>query len=85
VHAEARDDVNLGRVVPVGLLIVVDSLEFVRLLLVQVSHLGQHFRVGRHLGDQDIVPLQGLAPHADQLVHVSDLVDNFITVGDYSV
>ena len=34
VHAQTGDDINLGGVVPVALLVVVDSLELVLLLLI---------------------------------------------------
>jgi len=80
VHTQAGDDINLGWVVSVTLLVVVDVLELVLFLLVEVSHLSQDFRVSRDLGNQDIVPLQGLSSHTDELVHVSDLVDDLITV-----
>jgi len=85
VHAQATDHINFRRIVPVTFLVVMDSLELIRLLLVKVSHLGKDFRVRWHLGDEDVVPFQSLTSHTDQLVHVSDLVDDFITVGDYSV
>ena len=80
VHAEARDDINLRWVVSVTLLVEVDSLELVLLLLVEVTHLGKNFRVTRHLGDEDVVPFESLASHANQLVNVSDLVEHLIAV-----
>ena len=58
------------------------SLELVLLLLIQVAHLGEDLRVARHLSDQDVVPLEGLSAHADQLVHVRDLVDHLVAVRD---
>jgi len=61
VHAETRDHIDLGRVVAIGLLVEVNSLELVLLLLVEVAHLRQNFRVARHFRDEDIVPLEGLA------------------------
>ena len=82
MHAETRDDIDLGRVVAVGLLVVVDGLELVLLLLIQIAHLGEDLRVARHLSDQDVVPLEGLSTHADQLVDVRDLVDHFVAVWD---
>jgi hypothetical protein len=85
VHTEARDHIDLGWVVSIRLLVVVHGLEFVLLLLVEVSHLGQNIRVGWHLGDEDVVPLQGLSSHTNQFVNVSDLIDNFVTVWDDSV
>ena len=45
MHAQARDYVDLGRVVTVALLIEVHSLELVLLLLVQVAHLGEDFGI----------------------------------------
>ena len=80
VHSEARDHIDLRWIVPVALLVEVDSLELILLLLVEVAHLGQDFRVTGHLSDQDVVPLEGLTTHADQLVNVSDLVQDFIAV-----
>ena len=56
VHAEARDYIDLRWIVPVALLVEVDSLELILLLLVEVAHLGQDFRVTGHLCDQDVVP-----------------------------
>jgi len=85
VHAEARNDVDLRRVVPVGLLVEVHCLELVLLLLVQVAHFGEDFRVTGHLGDEDVVPLEGFTAHTDQLVNMSDLVQDFIAVGDDGV
>ena len=57
VHAQARDHIDLGGIVPVTFLVEVHGLELVLLLLVQVAHLGEDFRVTWHLCDQDIVPL----------------------------
>jgi len=85
VHTKATDDINFGGVVPVTLLIVVDSLELIRLLLVEVSHLGKNFRVSGHLGDQDVVPLEGLASHTDQFINMGNLVNNLITIRNNSV
>ena len=82
MHAETRDDIDLGGVVPVGLLVVVDGLELVLLLLIQVAHLSEDLRVTRHLSDQDVVPLQGLSAHTDQLIDVCDLVDHLVAVRD---
>ena len=45
VHTQAGDHVNLGRVVSVTFLVVVDGLEFILLLLIKVAHLGEDFRV----------------------------------------
>lgn len=78
MHTEARDHINLGRVVPVRFLVEVHSLELVLLLLIEVTHLSEDLRITRHLGDQDVVPFQSLASHTDQFVNVSDLVDNFV-------
>ena len=61
------------------------SLELILLLLIQIAHLGEDLRVARHLSDQDVVPLECLSAHADQLVHVRDLVDHLIAVRDNSV
>jgi len=85
MHTKATDNINFGGVVSVTFLVVVDSLEFIRLLLVKVSHLGEDFRISGYLGDQDVVPLQSLASHTDQFINVSDLVNDFIRVGDNSV
>lgn len=80
VHAEATNNVDLGGVVPVTLLVVVDCLEFIGLLLIKIAHFGENFGVTGDLSDQDIVPLQGLAAHTNQLVYMSDLIDNFVAV-----
>ena len=85
VHAETRDHINLGWVVPVTLPVEVDGLELILFLLVQVAHFGQDLAIAGHLSDQDVVPLQGFTTHTDQLVNVSDLVQDFITVGDDGV
>lgn len=85
VHTKATDDINFGGVIPVTLLVVVDSLELIRLLLVEVSHLGEDFRVSGYLGDQDIVPLESLASHTDQFINMSYLINNLITVRNDSV
>ena len=85
VHTQARDHINLGRVVAVRLLVEVDGLELILLLLVEVTHLRKNFRVRGHLRNQNVVPLEGLATHTNQLVDVSDLVDNLVTVGDNGV
>lgn len=57
VHAQARDDIDLGWVVPVRLLVEMDGLELILLLLVEVAHFGEDLRVTGHLRDQDVVPL----------------------------
>ena len=80
VHPQARDHVDLRRVVPVRLLVVVHRLELVLLLLIQIAHLCQYLRIAWHLSDQDVVPLEGLATHADQLVDMGYLVDHLVTV-----
>ncbi|MEN9873382.1 MAG: hypothetical protein RL186_279, partial [Pseudomonadota bacterium] len=85
VHAQTRNDFDFGWVVSVRLLVVMHGLEFVLLLLVEIPHFGQDFRVSWHLGDQDVVPLEGLSAHSDQLVDVSNLVDHFVAVGDDGV
>ena len=58
-----------------------NSLEFILLLLIKIAHLSQNFAVGWYFCYQDVVPLQRLPSHANQLVNVRNLVDNFITVG----
>jgi len=63
----------------------VNSLELVLLLLVEVAHLRQNFRVTRHFRDEDIVPLEGLATRLNQLVHVSNLINDLIRVGNNRV
>ena len=85
MHAQARNNVYFGGVVPVTLLVVVDSLELVLLLLVQVAHLREDFRVCGHLSDKDVVPLEGLPAHANQFINVGNLVDNFIRVRNNSM
>ena len=85
VHAQARDDVDFGRVVPVALLVEMHGLELILLLLVQIAHLGENLRVRRHLSDQDVVPLQGFTAHANQLVNVRDLVKHLVAVGNNGV
>jgi len=85
VHAQAGDDVYFGGVVAVAFLVVVDGLELVLLLLVEVAHLGEDFRVGGDFGDKDIVPLQSLSPHSNQLIHMCDLIDHLIRVGNNRV
>lgn len=82
VHAQAGDNIDLRWVVSVTFLVEVNRLELVLLLLVEVAHLSEDFRIARHLGDQNVVPLKSLATHADKLVDVSDLVQNLVTVGD---
>jgi len=42
MHAQAGNNVDFCRVVPVGFLVVVNGLEFVLLLLIKVSHLGEN-------------------------------------------
>ena len=74
VHAQARDDIDFGWVVSIALLVEVHGLELVLFLLVKVAHFSEDFRVRWHLSDQDIVPFEGFSAHADQLVHVSDLI-----------
>lgn len=78
MHAEARDHVNLCRVVTVGLLVEMDGLELILLLLVKVAHFGEDLRISGHLGNKDVVPLEGLATHANQLVNVRNLVDDLV-------
>ena len=85
VHAEARDHIDLRRVVPVALLVKVDSLELVLLLLVEVTHLCKDLRITRHLRDKDVVPLEGFTSHSDQLINVGDLVKHLVGVGDDGV
>ena len=80
VHAQAGDNIDLRWVVSVTFLVEVNSLELVLLLLVEVAHLSEDFRIARHLGDQNVVPLKSLATHADKLVHVSNLVQKLLTV-----
>ena len=58
------------------------GLEFVLLLLIEVAHLCKNFRVTRDFGYQDIIPLDGLATHANQLVNVRDLVYYLVAVRD---
>lgn len=41
VHTEARDNINLGRVVPEGFLVEVDGLKLILFLLVKIAHLGK--------------------------------------------
>ncbi len=65
MHAEARYNIDLCRVVAVRLLIVMNCLELILLLLIQIAHLGEDFRVAGYLGYQDVVPLEGLSTHAD--------------------
>lgn len=85
VHSETRDYINFGWVVSVTLLVVMHGLEFVLLLLVEVAHLGQDLGVSWHFGNEDVVPLEGLSSHSDELVHVSNLVNHLVTVWDDSV
>jgi len=85
VHAETRNDIYFGGVIPEAFIVVVHRLELVILLLVEIAHLSEDFWVWGHLGDQDVVPFECLPTHADQFVHVSDLVDNFVRVRNYSV
>ena len=85
VHTKTGDNVDLSRIVTIALLVIVNGLKLILFLLVQVAHLGQDFRVGRHFGDQDVVPFKSLSSHTDELVDVGNLVDYFITVWDYGV
>jgi hypothetical protein len=85
VHTEARDDINLCWVVSVTLLIIVNSLELVLLLLVEVTHLGKNLRIGWDLGYENVVPFESLSSHSNELIDVSNLVDNFITIWNNSV
>ena len=85
VHTEAGDDVDLGWVVSVGFLVEMNGLEFVLFLLVEVAHLGEDFRVGGDLGDEDVVPFEGFTTHADEFVDVSDLVEDLVAVWNDSV
>jgi len=85
MHSQAGDYVNLGRVVSVGLLVVVHSLEFILLLLVEIAHFGQYFWISWHLGNKDVVPFQSLSSHANKFVDMSDLINYFITIGDDSM
>ena len=85
VHTEARDDINLCWVVSITLLIIMNSLELILLLLVEVTHLGKNLRVGWHLGHENVVPFKSLSSHSNELVDMSNLVDNFITIWNDSV
>jgi hypothetical protein len=80
MHSEARNYVNFRWVVSETFVVVVNSLELILFLLVQVAHFGENLRVSRHFGDQDAVPFEGLSSHSDQFVHMSDLVNHFVTV-----
>lgn len=42
-----------------------NGLELILLLLIQIAHLGEDFRVAGYLGDQDVVPLEGLSAHTN--------------------
>ena len=85
VHTQARDHINLRRVVPVALLIEMDSLELILLLLVQIAHLGEDLRVARHFRDQYVVPFESFTAHSDQLINVRDLIEHFIAIRDDGV
>ena len=85
VHTEARDDIDLGWVVSVTLLVVVNSLELILLLLVEVTHLSEDLRVSWDLGYENVVPLEGLSSHTDKFVDMSNLVDDLITIWDDGV
>ena len=85
MHTQARDNIDFSWVIPVGLLVIVNSLEFILLLLVEVTHLGEDLRISWHFGHQNVVPLKSLSSHTDQLVNMSNLIDDFITVWDDSV
>lgn len=85
VHTEARDDINLCWVVSITLLIIMNSLELILFLLVEVTHLCKNLRVGWDLGDENIVPFEGLSSHSNELINMSNLVDNFITIWNDSV
>lgn len=65
VHTETTDDVNLGRVVAIRLLVVVHSLILVLLQLVKVTHLSEDLRIRWYLGDEDIVPFESLSLHTN--------------------
>jgi len=85
MHTQAGYHIDLRRVVPVGLLVVVHGLEFILLLLIEVAHLREDLRVAWDLGDQDVVPLERLSTHTDQLVNMSYLIDHLVGVGDYGM
>ena len=85
VHSQATDDVDLGGVIPIALLVVVHGLELVLFLLVEVAHLCEDFRVTWHLRDQNVVPLESLPAHADQFIHMGYLIDDLVAIGDDSV
>jgi len=85
VHTEARDNINLCWVVSITLLVIVNSLELILLLLVEITHLGKNLRVGWDLGDENVVPFESLSSHSNELVDMSNLVNNFITIWNDSV
>lgn len=82
MHTKARDYIDFGWVIAIRLLVVVNSLELILFLLIQVAHLGKDLTIRGYLCDQDVVPLDSLSPHTDQLVHMSYLVDDLIAVWD---
>lgn len=53
--------------------------------MIKIAHLGKDFRITWYLRYQDIVPFDGLATHANQLVDVRDLVDHLVAVRDDSM
>jgi len=65
MHTEAGDDINLRWVVPVTLLIEVDSLKLILLLLIKIAHLGENFRVAWNFSDENIVPLESFTSHSN--------------------
>ena len=85
VHTETRDDINLCWVVSITLLVIVNSLELILLLLVEITHFGKNLRVGWDLGDENVVPFESLSSHSNELVDMSNLVNNFITIWNDSV
>jgi len=63
----------------------VNCLKFILFLLVQIAHFGKDLRVAGYLGDQNVVPFESFSSHSDEFVDVSNLVQNFIAIGNNGV
>ena len=85
IHTKTRNNIDFSRVVPIGLLVKVDSLKLILFLLIKVSHFCENFTIAWYFGYQDIVPLESLSSHTNKLVNMGNLVNDFITIGNDSM
>lgn len=85
MHAQTRDHINFGWVVPETLLVEMNCLELVLFLLVEVAHFGEDFRVARNFSYQDVVPLESFSSHSDQFIDVGNLIQHLVAIGNNSM